>query len=87
MENMFELLKQGQEVIDAPGAGPLILDQGKVEFANVMFGYTPEKVILKNVSFTVQPGIYLGKNSGRQLTLQPQLGLYETKNINMFSNF
>lgn len=56
MENMFELLKQGQEVIDAPGAGPLILDEGKVEFANVTFGYTPEKIILKNISFIVQPG-------------------------------
>ncbi|XP_063984581.1 ATP-binding cassette sub-family B member 6 isoform X2 [Diachasmimorpha longicaudata] len=56
MENMFELLREEQEVIDAPGAGPLIVKRGKVEFSNVSFGYAPEKIILKNVSFTVPAG-------------------------------
>lgn len=56
MENMFDLLRENQEVIDAPGAGPLIVNRGQVEFANVTFGYTPERTILKNVSFTVPPG-------------------------------
>ncbi|XP_034936655.1 ATP-binding cassette sub-family B member 6, mitochondrial [Chelonus insularis] len=56
MENMFDLLREDQEVIDAPGAGPLIVKRGLVEFSNVTFGYVPEKVILKNVSFTVPAG-------------------------------
>lgn len=56
MENMFDLLRENQEIIDAPGAGPLIVNKGQVEFANVTFGYTPERTILKNVSFTVPPG-------------------------------
>ncbi|XP_057320450.1 ATP-binding cassette sub-family B member 6 [Microplitis mediator] len=56
MENMFELLREEQEVIDAPGAGPLIVKRGQVEFNNVSFGYVGEKTILKNVSFTVPAG-------------------------------
>ena len=30
--------------------------KGKIEFENVIFGYTPANPVLKNVSFTVQPG-------------------------------
>lgn len=56
MENMFDLLDVHQEVQDSPGAMPLNVVQGKIEFNNVYFHYTPEKPILRNVSFTVQPG-------------------------------
>lgn len=56
MENMFELLREEHEVLDAPGAGPLIVKRGQVEFLNVSFGYTPEKIILKNITFTVAAG-------------------------------
>jgi ATP-binding cassette, subfamily B, multidrug efflux pump len=30
--------------------------KGKIEFSNVVFGYTPDKPVLKNVSFKVNPG-------------------------------
>ncbi|XP_054008432.1 ATP-binding cassette sub-family B member 6 [Hylaeus anthracinus] len=56
MENMFDLLREEQEVIDAPGAGPLIVKRGQVEFSNVSFSYVPENVILKNISFVVPAG-------------------------------
>ncbi|XP_017781479.1 PREDICTED: ATP-binding cassette sub-family B member 6, mitochondrial [Nicrophorus vespilloides] len=56
MENMFDLLKENQEVIDAPGAGPLIVKRGVVEFNNVSFGYLPERMILKKVTFNVPEG-------------------------------
>ncbi|KAK1124402.1 hypothetical protein K0M31_006762 [Melipona bicolor] len=56
MENMFDLLRENQEIIDAPGAGSLIVKRGQVEFSNVTFSYTPEKVILKNISFIVPAG-------------------------------
>ncbi|XP_054747733.1 ATP-binding cassette sub-family B member 6 [Anastrepha obliqua] len=56
MENMFDLLKEDQEVFDAPGAAPLITAGAGIEFANVTFGYTPEKIVLHNVSFIVPPG-------------------------------
>ncbi|XP_033222968.1 ATP-binding cassette sub-family B member 6, mitochondrial [Belonocnema kinseyi] len=56
MENMFELLREEQEVIDAPGAGPLIVKRGQVEFSNITFSYTPERLVLKNVSFVAPAG-------------------------------
>lgn len=56
MENMFDLLKEEQEVIDAPGAADLTVVRGGVDFSNVTFGYTPERFVLKNVSFSVPPG-------------------------------
>ncbi|XP_011705031.1 PREDICTED: ATP-binding cassette sub-family B member 6, mitochondrial [Wasmannia auropunctata] len=56
MENMFELLREEQEVIDAPGAELLDVKHGHVVFSNVSFGYTPEKLVLKNVSFIVPAG-------------------------------
>jgi subfamily B ATP-binding cassette protein MsbA len=30
--------------------------QGRIEFENVSFGYTPDRLILKDVSFTIEPG-------------------------------
>lgn len=56
MENMFDLLREDQEVIDAPGAGPIICKKGAVDFNNVSFGYVPERLILKNVTFSVPSG-------------------------------
>ncbi|XP_056632959.1 ATP-binding cassette sub-family B member 6 [Diorhabda sublineata] len=56
MENMFDLLREEQEVINAPGAPDMNLKRGGVEFNNVNFGYLPEKLVLKNVTFSVPPG-------------------------------
>lgn len=56
MENMFDLLREEQEVIDAPGAGPISVKRGAVEFNNVTFGYLPERLVLKNVTFSVPSG-------------------------------
>lgn len=56
MENMFDLMKEEQEVIDAPGAGPLTVRKGTIEFNNVSFGYMPERLVLKNITFSVLPG-------------------------------
>jgi ABC-type transport system involved in Fe-S cluster assembly fused permease/ATPase subunit len=56
MENMFDLLNEEPEVIDAPGAPPLAITGGKVEFRNVVFSYVPERCVLRNISFVVPPG-------------------------------
>ncbi|MGE5504939.1 MAG: ABCB family ABC transporter ATP-binding protein/permease [Actinomycetota bacterium] len=56
MESMFRLLAVHAEVTDAPHARPLAPDGGEVRFDDVRFGYTPEREILKGVSFTVAPG-------------------------------
>lgn len=56
MENMLDLLKEEQEVIDAPGAADLQVVRGGIEFNNVTFGYNPEKNVLRNVTFRVEAG-------------------------------
>lgn len=56
MENMFDLMHEEQEVIDAPNAGPLVVVRGGIEFNNVTFGYSPDRVVLRNISFNVSSG-------------------------------
>ncbi|KAG7209714.1 hypothetical protein KM043_011349 [Ampulex compressa] len=56
MENMFDLLREEQEVIDAPGAEQLVVKRGQVEFSNVSFGYSLEKIVLHNISFIAPAG-------------------------------
>ncbi|WP_313698097.1 ABC transporter ATP-binding protein/permease [Achromobacter sp.] len=56
MERMFELLGQDREVADRPGAKPLQVSGGAVEFRDVHFGYDPRRAILKGVSFSIPAG-------------------------------
>ncbi|WP_368932610.1 ATP-binding cassette domain-containing protein, partial [Achromobacter xylosoxidans] len=56
MERMFELLGQDREVADLPGAQPLRVAGGAVEFRDVRFGYDERRPILKGVSFTLPAG-------------------------------
>lgn len=56
-ERVFRLLDAPEETPDRPGALPLPTPtHGRVEVKNVCFGYTPDRTILKNVSFTAPPG-------------------------------
>ncbi len=56
-ERVFALLDEPSELADKTDATVLENVQGKVEFENVSFGYTPERVILKDLSLTVRPGM------------------------------
>jgi ABC-type transport system involved in Fe-S cluster assembly fused permease/ATPase subunit len=56
MGQMFDLLEQPADVIDAPDARPLKVSGGDVVFENVHFGYDPERQILKGVSLRVPAG-------------------------------
>ena len=53
---MFSLLEQPPEVQDKPGAPPLRVDGGRIEFRDVHFSYDPERAILKGVDVMVEPG-------------------------------
>ena len=59
MEMMFGLLDTSQEIVDAPGAGPLVVTRGAVRFDDVHFQYEEGREILKGVSFEVPPGTSL----------------------------
>lgn len=56
MSEMFSLLEQPPEVQDKPGAPPLRVAGGRIEFRDVHFAYDPERAILKGVDLTVEPG-------------------------------
>ncbi|KOF54003.1 metal ABC transporter permease [Achromobacter sp. DMS1] len=56
MERMFELLGQDREIADRPGAAPLRVAGGAVEFRDVRFGYDARRPILKGVSFAIPAG-------------------------------
>ncbi len=56
MGEMFELLEQPAEVSDAPGAMPLRVSGGEVDFDDLRFGYDAERPILKGVSLRVPEG-------------------------------
>ncbi|MGA9251681.1 MAG: ABC transporter ATP-binding protein/permease [Roseobacter sp.] len=56
MGEMFNLLEQPAEVVDAPDAKPLQVSGGRIELDNVDFGYNADRAILKGVSVVAEPG-------------------------------
>jgi ATP-binding cassette subfamily B protein len=56
MAEMFRLLDEPQEVSDAPNAAALVIRQPSVVFEDVVFGYEPDRTILKGLSFAVPAG-------------------------------
>src|SRR5687768_6857738 len=59
MEAMFDLTDTPAEIVDAPGAPALAVSDGQVRFEDVAFGYEPERIVLKGVSFDVPAGTSL----------------------------
>ncbi|MCO6186557.1 ABC transporter ATP-binding protein/permease [Rhizobium sp. L1K21] len=56
IEQMFQLLDVEAEVVDKPGATPLQVEKGEIEFDNVHFAYDQARPILKGISFKVPAG-------------------------------
>lgn len=56
METMFELLDQPAEIVDKPGAPPLQVTDGRIDFEHVHFSYDTRREILHDVSFSVPAG-------------------------------
>lgn len=55
-ERVFEFLAESEELTETTSPVKLSEVVGGVEFKNVQFGYTPDKVIIKNFSAVVKPG-------------------------------
>ncbi len=55
MDLVFKLLEKKPEIIDKAEAQELTITQGRIEFKAVDFAYQPERQILKNLSFTIEP--------------------------------
>ena len=56
MAAMFTLIDTEVEVKDAPGAPALVINRPTLAFDNVVFGYEPDRTILKGLSFEVPAG-------------------------------
>ncbi len=56
MDKLFDLLGESAEVADNAGAAPLTVRGGGVRFENVGFRYNPDRPILRNIDFVVEPG-------------------------------
>jgi len=56
MAEMFRLLDEPQEVSDSPNAAALVIRQPSIVFEDVVFGYEPDRTILKGLSFAVPAG-------------------------------
>jgi subfamily B ATP-binding cassette protein MsbA len=55
-ERIAEILSVERQVRDCHGARPAPPFIGRIEFANVRFGYTPDQTVLKDVNLVVEPG-------------------------------
>ncbi|MDN7546527.1 ABC transporter transmembrane domain-containing protein [Burkholderia cenocepacia] len=84
IERLFGLLdargKPGEDG-DAPGAQPLVVRGGTIEFEHVDFGYEPSRQILFDVSFRIEAGqtvaVVGGSGSGKSTLARLLFRLYQ----------
>jgi ATP-binding cassette, subfamily B, bacterial len=74
----FRLLDKEEE---KQQGNQLIIKQGKIEFKNVKFGYSDERVVLKDLSFSINPGKVTAlvgpSGAGKTTTVDLLIKLYE----------
>ncbi|CAN8098919.1 unnamed protein product [Discula destructiva] len=71
-ERILEIMEAKPKVINDSNAPPLRFKAGQVEFQSVCFSYDNKKEILKNVSFSVEPGqtiAFVGKTGAGKSTI------------------
>ena len=81
---IFTLLDRPVTIANAPYAAPLPTKlRGEIRFENVTFAYTPGHPVMKNVSFTIQPGekvaIIGHTGSGKTTTINLLNRLYDAQ--------
>lgn len=55
-ERVFAVMDEEPEAEDVEGARDFVNIRGRVELKKVTFGYNPDKVILRDISLTAEPG-------------------------------
>ncbi len=71
-ERIREVLETESGMRDLPGARRAKRFKGKIEFDKVSFGYNPDQMILKDVSFEIEPGqvaAFVGPTGGGKTTI------------------
>ena len=81
VDRLQSVLNEPITIKDAPNAIKADKLEGRVEFKNVSFGYGPDRMILKDVSFLVEPGKKLAfvgtTGSGKSTIIKLLLRFYE----------
>ncbi len=78
-ERTFEFLDDAEEVKDTEHPVPLERARGVVAFENVSFGYSPDKLLMKNISFTAK--------EGQKIAIVGATGAGKTTLINLLMRF
>lgn len=79
LERIFETMNEPAVIEDAPNAYELPPITGNVRFDHVRFGYIPEQMILKDVSFEARPG--------ESIAIVGPTGAGKTTIVNLISRF
>lgn len=79
VERIYEIFDTPPDIEDAPGADALPPSKGEVAFDDVTFGYEPESMVLRNVSFTARPG--------QTIALVGPTGAGKSTVVNLISRF
>lgn len=78
-ERVFEVLDEEEEIPDPSPAKSLPAPQGHVRFDHVRFGYTPEKLLMHDISIEAQPG--------QKIAIVGPTGAGKTTLINLLMRF
>lgn len=78
-ERIFKILDRPEEITNPAKPRPLRGFKGRMEFKNVWFAYNDENWVLKDVSFTVEPG--------RKVAFVGATGAGKTSIINLICRF
>ena len=58
--NGVDTIVQAHEIVDRPGALPLKISQGRIEFRNVCFGYDVKRPVFDDLNVVIEPGQRIG---------------------------
>jgi ATP-binding cassette, subfamily B, bacterial MsbA len=56
-ERIYALIDRQPAVREQPGAGPLVVDRGEIQFADVAFGYRPNRPALRGLDLVIPAGL------------------------------
>jgi len=80
-QRVFDLLDEPADVVDRPSATVLVAGEGRVVFDGVTFAYAPDRPVLNDISFSIEPGQTLAlvgpSGAGKTTTIALLLRLYD----------
>src|SRR5690606_28724079 len=80
-ERLFGLLRERPESVEGEALPPLAVTEGAVRFEDVSFGYEPNRQVLWNIDFRIEPGTTVavvgGSGSGKSTLARLLLRFYD----------